>query len=133
VLSRQAATTGYQASIANLARVTLQDDNVFGDDDGATQLGTVTGDVASGYTVALTVGVDTATKPTGGSMPGGDGGPSGAWAVPVAPAGPVARRPAAPARAAPRPDRHDRWRCLLTGASATTVFPPLSRVAATTN
>ncbi|GAA3216594.1 intradiol ring-cleavage dioxygenase [Dactylosporangium siamense] len=71
------ATTGYQASIANLAQVTLQDDNVFGDDDGVSQLGTVTGDVAGGYTVSLTVGVDTATKPTGGSMPGGAGAPGG--------------------------------------------------------
>ncbi|RYY05669.1 MAG: 3,4-dioxygenase subunit beta, partial [Alphaproteobacteria bacterium] len=37
------ATKGYSASVANLAQVSLADDNVFGDDDGATQLGTVTG------------------------------------------------------------------------------------------
>jgi protocatechuate 3,4-dioxygenase beta subunit len=39
--------------------------NVFGDDGGAGQLGTVTGDADSGYTVALTVGVDTTTAPAG--------------------------------------------------------------------
>jgi protocatechuate 3,4-dioxygenase beta subunit len=72
--------TGYEASVSNLAQVTLQSDNVFGDDGGAHQLGTVTGDVKSGYAVSLTVGVDTTTEPTGGSMPGGGGqggGPGG--------------------------------------------------------
>ena len=73
------ATKGYESSVATLAQVSLADDNVFGDDDGASQLGTVTGDVSTGYKVSLTVGVDTTTKPTGGGMPGGsDGAPSGA-------------------------------------------------------
>jgi protocatechuate 3,4-dioxygenase beta subunit len=73
------ATTGYQASVSNLSRLSLDTDNVFGDDGGASQLATVTGDTASGYTVALTVGVDTATAPTGGDRaPGADGAPSGA-------------------------------------------------------
>jgi protocatechuate 3,4-dioxygenase beta subunit len=67
------ATEGYTASTANLARVSLADDNVFGDDDGASQLGTVTGDVTDGYTVTLTVGVDTGTEPTSGPAPGGGG------------------------------------------------------------
>jgi protocatechuate 3,4-dioxygenase beta subunit len=58
------ATTGYQTSVTNLARVTLQSDNVFRDDGGASQLATVTGDVAGGYTVALSVGVDTTTTPS---------------------------------------------------------------------
>jgi protocatechuate 3,4-dioxygenase beta subunit len=71
------ATTGYEASVANLARVSLSGDNVFGDDGGAGQLATVTGSVSAGYTVALAVGVDTSTTPTGGG-PGGDGAPSGA-------------------------------------------------------
>ena len=70
------AQPGYEASVANLAQVSLADDNVFGDDDGASQLATVTGDVTTGYAVALTVGVDTATTPTGGGM-GRDGAPSG--------------------------------------------------------
>ena len=65
------ATTGYEASVANLARVSLAADTVFGDDSGAHQLGTVTGSVAEGYAVALTVGVDTATQPSGGSAGGG--------------------------------------------------------------
>jgi protocatechuate 3,4-dioxygenase beta subunit len=71
------AQDGYEASVSNLARVSLDSDNVFGDDGGASQLGTVTGDVTSGYTVRLAVGVDTTTTPTGGGAPGaGDpGGP----------------------------------------------------------
>ena len=73
------ATDGYSASVANLAQVSLADDNVFGDDDGASQLGTVTGSVKEGYAVTLDVGVDTTTTPTGGGMPSGsDGRPSGA-------------------------------------------------------
>ena len=73
------ATEGYKSSVATLAQVSLADDNVFGEDDGASQFGTVTGDVSTGYKVSLTVGVDTTTTPTGGGMPGGsDGRPSGA-------------------------------------------------------
>lgn len=62
--------------MANLSRVSLEGDNVFGDDGGASQLATVTGDVAGGYTVRLSLGVDTRTTPTGGGL-GGDGVPSG--------------------------------------------------------
>ena len=36
---------GYEASVSNLSQVSLDDDNVFGDDGGASQLATVTGDV----------------------------------------------------------------------------------------
>ncbi|GAA3390575.1 intradiol ring-cleavage dioxygenase [Cryptosporangium minutisporangium] len=57
------ATAGYESSVANLAQISLQSDNIFGDDAGASQLGTVTGDVTSGYTVRLAVGVDTRTAP----------------------------------------------------------------------
>lgn len=67
------AQPGYEASVTNLGRVSLDSDNVFGDDSGATQLGTVTGDVTSGYTVSLAVRVDTRTAPTGGGAPGGPG------------------------------------------------------------
>ena len=77
VCERVYAQPGYEASVRNLAQVSLADDNVFGDDGGARQLGRVTGDVTAGYAVALTVGVDTATIPTGGGL-GGDGAPSGA-------------------------------------------------------
>ncbi|MEV0901133.1 3,4-dioxygenase subunit beta [Actinoplanes sp. NPDC049802] len=72
---------GYAASATNLARVSLDDDTVFGEDSGALQLATVTGDAMSGYTVTLEVGVDTTTTPTGGQLTG-DGTPSG---VPGAP------------------------------------------------
>jgi protocatechuate 3,4-dioxygenase beta subunit len=68
---------GYQASVANLARVSLQTDGVFGDDGAAKQLGTVTGDVSTGYTVRLAVGVDTTTAAGGGSVVGGMRGPNG--------------------------------------------------------
>jgi protocatechuate 3,4-dioxygenase beta subunit len=64
------AQSGYEQSVANLPRVSLSSDNVFGDDSAAKQLGTVTGSVGNGLTVALTVGVDTRTTPTGGGAPG---------------------------------------------------------------
>ncbi|MGG5259474.1 intradiol ring-cleavage dioxygenase [Phycicoccus avicenniae] len=68
------ATSGYEQSVSNLSRLSLTSDNVFGDDGGVHQLGTVSGSVAAGYAVSLTVPVDTTTQPTGGSM----GGPGGA-------------------------------------------------------
>ncbi|SDZ16480.1 intradiol ring-cleavage dioxygenase [Herbiconiux ginsengi] len=74
------AGSGYDGSSANLAKVSLDSDNVFGDDGGALQLATVTGDATSGYRVALTVRVDTSTTPTAGAAPAGGGGgnaPSG--------------------------------------------------------
>jgi protocatechuate 3,4-dioxygenase beta subunit len=51
------ATAGYQQSVANLARVSLSGDNVFGDDGGIHQLASMSGDAAGGYVAALTVGV----------------------------------------------------------------------------
>ncbi|MBD8044680.1 intradiol ring-cleavage dioxygenase [Arthrobacter sp. Sa2BUA2] len=73
------ATAGYEASVRNLSQITLDSDNVFGDDGGASQLAAVTGSVAKGYSVSLTAGVDTRTEPAGGSAPegGGSGGPGG--------------------------------------------------------
>jgi protocatechuate 3,4-dioxygenase beta subunit len=68
---------GYASSVTNLARVSLADDDVFGDDGGASQLATVTGDASSGYVVSLTVGIDTTTTPTGGQK-SRDGAPPGA-------------------------------------------------------
>ena len=60
------AQPGYEKSIENMAGVSLADDNEFGEDDGVRQLATATGDVTTGYTVALTVGVDTTTEPSEG-------------------------------------------------------------------
>lgn len=60
----------YPSSAADLARLSLSTDNVFGDDGGVHQLATVSGDT-SGYTVRLTVPIDTRTAPTGGGAPGG--------------------------------------------------------------
>jgi hypothetical protein len=43
-----------------MQQVSLRTDNVFGDDGGAHQLGSVTGSVAAGYVVELAVPVLTA-------------------------------------------------------------------------
>ncbi len=51
------ATTGYSASVSNLAGVSLASDNVFSNDSGVTQVATTTGSVASGYVSTLTVGI----------------------------------------------------------------------------
>ena len=50
-------TTAYPQSAANLARVSLTKDMVFGNDGGIHQLATVTGDPSTGYVVNLTIGV----------------------------------------------------------------------------
>jgi protocatechuate 3,4-dioxygenase beta subunit len=71
------ATDGYSASVSNLGQVTLATDNVFSDDSAAHQLGTVTGSVSAGYTVALTVPVDPSAVETGGAAPGGGSGDPG--------------------------------------------------------
>jgi protocatechuate 3,4-dioxygenase beta subunit len=52
------ATSGYEQSVQNMQSLSLQSDNVFGDDGGVRQLGTVTGDVAGGYAVSLVVPVN---------------------------------------------------------------------------
>ena len=70
------ALAEYDGSSTHMAEVSLDADNVFGDDGGASQLATITGNTTSGYDVALTVRVDTATTPTAGAAPGG-GGPGG--------------------------------------------------------
>ena len=64
------AESGYEDSVPNLAGVSLEEDGIFSDGGGASQLATATGDVSSGYTVALAVGVDTTTEPGGGGFGG---------------------------------------------------------------
>ena len=76
VVDKVFATEGYEASVANLAQLSLETDNVFGDDGGVHQLAAVTGDVTKGFVATLTAPVDTTTEPTGGGAPGG--GPGGA-------------------------------------------------------
>ena len=51
------ATSGYSASVSNLANISLASDNVFGNDSAAQQMPTVSGSVAAGYTASLTVGI----------------------------------------------------------------------------
>lgn len=54
------ATSGYEQSVRNFSGMSLRTDNVFGDDGGAHQLGTISGSVAAGYAVQLAVPVSTA-------------------------------------------------------------------------
>ncbi len=51
------ATGGYEQSVRNASQVSLQSDNVFGDDGGIHQIATMAGSVAAGYTASLTIGV----------------------------------------------------------------------------
>lgn len=51
------ATDGYETSARNLEGTSLRGDNVFGDDGGVHQIASMSGDVDSGYTAALTIGV----------------------------------------------------------------------------
>jgi protocatechuate 3,4-dioxygenase beta subunit len=51
-----ASASGYSASIANLAAISFATDNVFSDGV-TTELATVTGSVAAGYTASLVVGI----------------------------------------------------------------------------
>lgn len=71
------ATDGYEDSVGNLARTSLSTDNVFGDDSGASQLGTTSGDIDAGFTVELSVPVDPNAEATVGAGAGPGGGPGG--------------------------------------------------------
>jgi protocatechuate 3,4-dioxygenase beta subunit len=51
------ATDGYEQSVTNLERTSLETDMVFADDQAEHQLATVTGDVRSGYAATLAVPV----------------------------------------------------------------------------
>jgi protocatechuate 3,4-dioxygenase beta subunit len=52
------ATTAYASSRRNLRRVSLSTDMVFGDDDAARELATITGDITNGFVSTLTIAVD---------------------------------------------------------------------------
>ena len=67
----------YDGSAENLSNVSLDDDNVFGDDGGEHQMATISGDTDKGYVASLDVPVDAGTEPTGGAEPGGGGGEGG--------------------------------------------------------
>ncbi|GAB3883014.1 intradiol ring-cleavage dioxygenase [Terrabacter terrigena] len=51
------ATGGYEQSVGNLSQVSLERDNVFGDDGGVHQLATMSGSGSTGYVAALTIAV----------------------------------------------------------------------------
>ena len=51
------ATAGYESSVPTMSRVSLSGDNVFGEDAGERQIGSITGTVAAGLTVDLAVSV----------------------------------------------------------------------------
>jgi protocatechuate 3,4-dioxygenase beta subunit len=52
------ATSGYEQSVSNMNGLSLERDNVFADDGGASQLGTMSGSVADGLIVELAVPVE---------------------------------------------------------------------------
>lgn len=65
----------YDGSAKNLAQVTLDSDNVFGDGY-ELQMGTFAGDASDGYVGSLAVAIDTTTEAgAGAAPPGGAGGP----------------------------------------------------------
>ena len=51
------ATAGYEQSVQTMRSVSLSNDNVFGEDDGERQIGTMTGSIDGGLTVDLAVPV----------------------------------------------------------------------------
>ena len=51
------ATDGYGASVTNMQRTSLQNDNVSGNGGGIHQIAPMSGDASSGYVAALTIGV----------------------------------------------------------------------------
>ena len=53
------ATSGYEQSVQNMRGVSLSSDNVFGEDDGERQIGTISGSIANGLAVDLAVPVST--------------------------------------------------------------------------
>lgn len=69
------AGSGYDGSARNLGQISLESDNVFGEDSAALQMATVAGGGSAGYTASLAVRVDTRTTPTAGGGQGGGGGP----------------------------------------------------------
>ena len=71
------ATAGYEQSVRNMSQVSLASDNVFSDDAGATQVGSMSGSITGGLAVSLTAAVSASSTPvSGGGAPGG-GGPGG--------------------------------------------------------
>ncbi|WP_181274800.1 dioxygenase family protein [Brevibacterium oceani] len=71
------ALDAYDGSAKNLSGVTLDDDNVFGDDSGVNQMATLSGDVDSGYVASLNVAIDTSTESNTGGGGGGGEAPEG--------------------------------------------------------
>ena len=75
---------GYSASIRNFSQVSLATDNVFSDDGGVLELGTMSGTADSGLTVALIASVSSATRSVVDG-PGSDGAPNGVGGGPGGP------------------------------------------------
>jgi protocatechuate 3,4-dioxygenase beta subunit len=72
------AVDGYSKSVTNLSQITIATDNVFSDDNAATELATVTGSATDGYKASLKIAIDPSGKETGGgAAPGGGTPPSG--------------------------------------------------------
>jgi protocatechuate 3,4-dioxygenase beta subunit len=63
------AADGYANSVSALSRLSLERDNVFGDDGAVRQIGTSTGDAARGFDIELAVSVDSTQR----TVPGAGG------------------------------------------------------------
>jgi protocatechuate 3,4-dioxygenase beta subunit len=61
-----ASAAGYSQSVANMSRITLASDMVFGDDLAAREMATVTGSVPAGYVASLAITVDPTKTESGG-------------------------------------------------------------------
>lgn len=94
------AATEYSGSADNLARITLDSDNVFSDGR-QMQLPQISGSAATGFVASIDVPIDTQTAPTQAGAPGGPGGAGGPGGMPPggmpqgAPPSDVSAQPAA--------------------------------------
>jgi protocatechuate 3,4-dioxygenase beta subunit len=75
------ATDGYEASVSNLASISLATDNVFSDDEAVDQLPAMSGSVADGYIAQLDIPIDPEGESTG-STDGNGAAPSGGPGTP---------------------------------------------------
>ncbi|MET0303787.1 MAG: hypothetical protein ABW040_07030, partial [Microbacteriaceae bacterium] len=64
------ATSGYEQSVRNASQISLQSDNVFGDDGGIHQIATMAGSVSAGYTASLTIALTVRDAATGAALVG---------------------------------------------------------------
>ncbi|MEI7059091.1 intradiol ring-cleavage dioxygenase [Nocardioides sp. CCNWLW239] len=84
MLTKVYENDAYTGSAENLAKVSLESDNVFSDGYDL-EMGTFTGSTSAGYQGSLSVAVDTTTTATMGGAPGGSGPAGGPGGTPPEP------------------------------------------------